>query len=72
MFSLIIYNLHHPDLACPQPLPGGVAGVGPGLLLSVGLPAAPRHHVAKVQQFVLQSDLDKVLLGYLAILISYF
>ena len=83
MFSLIIYNnihhhhqhhhQHHPDLSCPQLLACGVAGVGSGLpLVPVVLPPAPRHHVTKVQQFVLQSYLDEILLCNLAIVISYF
>ena len=52
-----------PHLASPQLLARGVAGVGPALpLVSAVLPAAPRHHVTKVQEFVLQSDLDKIIL----------
>ena len=57
------HHPHHPDLARPQLLAGGVAGVGPVLpLVPVGLGPAPRHHVTEVQEFVLQSYLDKVLL----------
>ena len=82
LFSAIIYHHQtppwhhhylHPHLACPQLLARGVAGVGPALpLVSVVLPPAPSHHVTKVKEFVLQSDLDKIILRYLAIVISYF
>ena len=83
LFSAIIYHRQappgtttkylHPHLASPQLLARGVAGVGPALpLVSAVLPSAPRHHVTKVQEFVLQSDLDKIILRYLAIVISYF
>ena len=30
------------------------------------------HHIPKVQEFVLQSNLDKIFLGDLSIVVSYF